>query len=116
MRYFTSFLIIIPLIFLSGCNSSQGGSSGDWSSNFVVWQGNMYIFNDTTVEEVDEQIGKIEEYSDNEANKFSSNIFSNIYDVGTEIYKIKDTSTDEAIAVKIQDKYFKGINRGKYGS
>ncbi|WP_405115733.1 hypothetical protein MHH28_13570 [Paenibacillus sp. FSL K6-1217] len=111
------FAFILLIIVTIGCNpSSKQATSSDWSYLFVVWNGDMYTFNDETVDAVDEQLGEVEEYSDDEAKSFSSNIFSNKYSVGTKIFKIKDVSTDEAIAIESNGKYYKGKNIGKYGS
>ncbi|MBP2114657.1 hypothetical protein [Paenibacillus silagei] len=105
------------LVTVVGCSStSKQNSSGDWSSLFVVWNGDMYTFDNQTLDSVDEQIGEIEEFSDNEATIFSSKIFSNKYIVGTKIFKIKEVDPEESIAVEYNGKYYKGNNAGKYGS
>lgn len=75
----------------------------------------MYTFDNETIDFVDEQIGEIEEYSDNEATSSSSTTFSNQYVAGTKIFKIKDVKTEQAIAVEYNGNYYKGNNTGKYG-
>ncbi|GGE00086.1 hypothetical protein [Paenibacillus nasutitermitis] len=117
MKKFVIIILTLLLsIFATGCSKdSKSKSSEDWSSNFVVWNKNMYNFTNETVLDVEESIGQVEKYSDNENIK-TSKVFSNIYPEGTKIYKIKDISTDIAIAVGINDKYIKGSNSEKYGS
>lgn len=108
---------LVAIVSMLGCTkNSNESTSGDWASNFVVWQGNMYNASKDTVE-VEELIGEVEEYSDSEATTpTESKVFSNKYPVGTKIYKIKDTTIEQAIAIEIDGKYIKANNAGKYGS
>lgn len=104
---------------LTGCsgmanNSSAGNSSADWAFSFVVWDDYIYQIDDEYVAEVNEEIGKVTSYSDNEGT-YSGN-FSNEYEKGTKFYSITGISTEEAIAIEEADgKYRKAIRDGKYG-
>ncbi len=109
---FTFFpVFFLSLIFIAGCSSS---SSKDWNSSFVVWDTYMYETTDEYVNEIDEEVGHVTKYSDNEGT-YSGN-FSNKYKKGTTYYSIKGISKDEAIAIKEDDgRYRKLIRNGKYG-
>jgi hypothetical protein len=83
-----------------------------WAYPFVVWEGYTYEVIDEPVTEIDRKIGKVSKYSDMET--YPGN-FSNAYKKGTTYYSIKDVSTDEAIAVQVENgTYVKAIRRGEY--
>lgn len=111
---FTVFAAIFcALAILTGCSTSNS-SSADWVSTFVVWDGYIYHIGDDYVTEVDEEIGHVTKYSDQEGT-YSGN-FSNEYEKGTKFYSISGVSTDEAIAIEEEDgKFRKAIRDGKYG-
>ena len=97
------------LLALTGCSKSPS-----WAKTFVVWKGYVYEISDEYVKEVDEEIGKVTKYSDQEGT-YKGN-FSNKYRKGTKYYSIKGIGTDEAIAIQEQDGRFrKAIRDGKYG-
>jgi hypothetical protein len=118
MKGFGIIIVALTLgIVIVGCSGgSKGDMSGDWASNFVIYEGDMYIFNNETVENVDEVIGEVVEYSDNEAVKPSKGIFSNKYPIGSKIYSIKGENIKKTIAVEYEGEYFKAKNSGKYNS
>ncbi len=79
-----------------------------WAYSFVVWDGYTYVVIDEDVTEIDEKIGHVTKYSDDEGT-YSGN-FSNTYKKGTKYYSIKRISTDEAIAIQEKGgKYIKAI-------
>jgi hypothetical protein len=107
--FFTVFLFSVLLI--AGCSSS---SSKDWNTSFVVWESYMYETTNEYVNEIDEEVGHVTKYSDNEGT-YSVN-FSNKYQKGTPYYSIKGINTEEAIAIKeVDGKYRKLSRSGKYG-
>lgn len=116
MRLKYNFICIVTaIVFISGCSNSTpfDNSSADWAYNFVVLEGYIYQLTDEYVESIDEEIGEVTKYSDMEGT-YSGN-FSNAYEKGTKYYAIQGISTDEAIAIKDEDKYKKAIRDGKYG-
>lgn len=104
------------LILLTGCtqhslnqsnatNSKDTAqvSSGSWSvDKLIMFNKNVYTGSDdkVPVSEVEEQIGVIEKSSDDETAAIKEN-FSNYYPVGTKLYKIKNYSTQDAIAIEV---------------
>lgn len=107
------FLVVMAMVFLSGCSNIFNKSSADWVSDFVVWDGYIYHLSEEYVEEIDEEIGEVTKYSDTEAT-YSGN-FSNVYIKGTKYYAIQGISTEEAIAIEEDGKFRKLIRDGKYG-
>ena len=99
--------ILMSFIF-SGCTSSN-----DWNSSFVVWDDYIYEISNEYVTDVEEQIGKVTKYSDEEG-AYSGN-FSNTYKKGTKYFRISGISLDEAIAVEEDGQYKKAYQVGKYG-
>jgi len=99
---------IFTLFIVAGCSSSA-----DWNSNFVVWDGYVYEMSKKYVTEVEEEIGKVTKYSDNEGT-YTGN-FSNVYKKGTKYFAIIGINTNEAIAVEENGKYRKAYREGKYG-
>ncbi|MGM7683230.1 hypothetical protein ACSVDA_13860 [Cytobacillus sp. Hm23] len=83
-----------------------------WAYEFVVWKGYTYEVLDEVVTNVGRKIGKVTRYSDMES--YSGN-FSNAYKEGTKYYAIQGISTDEAIAVQVEDGvYKKAVRRGEH--
>jgi prepilin signal peptidase PulO-like enzyme (type II secretory pathway) len=87
-------------------------SATSWAYSFVVWNGYIYEMTDEFVTDIDKKIGQVTKYSDMET--YAGN-FSNTYKKGTKYFSIKGMSTDEAIAVEVNEgKYKKAIRRGEY--
>lgn len=109
-------LLLIGCLPAAGCASdSKTAGSTDWYANFVVWDGDMYQVTKEMVE-VEESIGEVELYSSQEIIASRSKVFSNVFPAGTKIYKIKNVSIDDAIAVrKGNGDYIKAENHGRYG-
>lgn len=109
-------LTVFLLILLTGCthnseeqtnvtNSKDTAlvSSASWSvDKLIMFNKNVYMGSDekVAITEVQEQLGMIENSSDDEAAANKEN-FSNHYPVGTKLYKIKSYSSQDAIAVEI---------------
>lgn len=122
MYIFKIFLISITLsvLFLAGCGTNNNHlaekPSTDWNAHFVIWNEHMYVIktrekDKELVSEVEEQIGTIAYYSDIEGKMYTSN-FSNVFEEGTKLYKIKAVDTAEAIAVESDDgTYIKAIKQ-----
>ena len=85
----------------------------DWSHNFVVSNGKMYVISDIQVDpdQIESKIGEVTKYSDQEGT-YAGN-FSNVYPVGTEYFSIKGIGNKEAIAIKENDLRF--IRANYYG-
>ncbi|UOE94661.1 hypothetical protein [Alkalihalobacillus sp. LMS39] len=83
-----------------------------WAYPFITWEGNLYVVTDTKIEKVEEELGQVTSYSDMES---LPGDFSNAYQKGTKFYKIKGVSTEEAIAVEVEDGTFiKAIREESY--
>ncbi|MBK3497018.1 hypothetical protein JFL43_19675 [Viridibacillus sp. YIM B01967] len=107
------FTVLISVIFLLGC-SNNNNSSADWAFSFIVWDGYIYQLSNESVNDISEEIGEVTKYSDMEGT-YSGN-FSNAYEKGTKYYSIEGISTQEAIAIEVEDgKYRKAFRDGKYG-
>ena len=101
-------MLLSTMFLVSGCSTSA-----DWNSNFVVWDGYVYEISSEHVTEVEEEIGKVTNYSDREGTYYGN--FSNMYKKGTKYYAIVGVNTDEAIAVEEYGKYRIAYREGKYG-
>lgn len=111
--------VALLITILTGCTSEKT-YSGDWNSRFIIWNGNIYVVQETSQVDqgkMEKVIGTIDNFSDHEHEPIDTKTtFSNIYPEGTKIYKIKDESTDDKIAVGVTDqKYVLAINTGVYG-
>jgi len=105
-----SFIVLALL----GCSQSDSSNSAaDWAYSFVVWEGYIYELCDDYIKVVEEEIGEVTSYSNNEGT-YTGN-FSNEYNTGTKYFSIVGVSTDEAIAIKEDEgMYRKAIRNGKY--
>lgn len=110
------FVLLFLCTIAAACsgNSNAPGASGDWASYFVVWKGNIYVATNEVITQVENEIGTIEEFSDDENYK-PSKVFSNKYPVGTKLYKIPGTSTADSFAIEVEGKYIVAEKSGKYG-
>ncbi|MFF2910266.1 hypothetical protein [Paenibacillus sp. NPDC057934] len=83
-------------------------SSQSWSfDKIITFNKTIYVGTEIKVAstDIEESIGEIKTYSDKESES-SKDEFSNHYPVGTKLYKIKDLSTQTAIAVEINEDMF----------
>jgi hypothetical protein len=106
IRYVSLFTLLIFFVYPSHSFATS------WAYPFVVWEGYTYEVIDEPVTDIERKIGNVTKYSDMET--YPGN-FSNAYKKGTIYYSIKGVSTDEAIAVQVEDgTYVKAIRRGEY--
>ncbi|MFL1676132.1 hypothetical protein [Paenibacillus dendritiformis] len=108
MRYFLCFAIIMSVI-ITGCTSQEKlpTSSGDWRISSVTLNGYLYRATEEMVMNIDNKIGTIEKYSDDESFLRSiEDTFSNKYPVGTNLYSIKGVPVTEAIAAEVKNNTF----------
>ncbi|MFE4710271.1 hypothetical protein ACFRAM_05280 [Paenibacillus sp. NPDC056722] len=112
---------LFALLLLSGCahpslaqvdktNAPETGqiSSQSWSfDKIITFNKTIYVGTEIKVAPTDiqESIGEVKTYSDEESESGKDD-FSNHYPVGTKLYKIKDLSTQTAIAVEINKDSF----------
>lgn len=116
MNKFATYCMTLFLFMLIAACSNQSQSSGDWASNFVVWNGDLYVVSSETlnVSDIENKIGEVEQFSDDES--FTpTKTFSNKYKKGTILYKISHTATNKAIAIEYEGIYYKASNSGAYG-
>lgn len=105
--------------FLVACgNNTATSESPDWSHNFIVWNGDMYIVSEEIINEsdLDMELGKVDEYSSNEIDNIDTNlVFSNHFSEGSIVFKIIGVKESESLVVKEGDTLTKLNNNGKYG-
>ncbi|MFC0190054.1 hypothetical protein ACFFJY_17295 [Fictibacillus aquaticus] len=107
MKKSTLLLVAVLFVFMF----PQPSSATSWAYPLVVWDGRTYEVLDEYVTDIDSEVGEVTSYSDM---KSLSGDFSNAYKKGTKYYSIKNMSTDDAIAVKVEDgKYKKAVFREK---
>lgn len=112
------FLVLVAallVISVAGCASSEKKvyvGNPDWTSRFIVWDGKVYSFDLKTTAEIEKEIGKVEEFSSEQSHKFSSSPYSNHFEVGTKVYKVRNVETDVAIAAELDGFYYEGKYAG----
>jgi hypothetical protein len=113
-NYILFVIAAVYLLILTGCNQN---SAGDWNANFVVWKGNNYIVTEHKLDNITEEIGEVNSYSENEVGLIDRNVtFSNYFKEGTKLYKIKGIDVNNSIAAKInKNKIIELKCNGKYG-
>lgn len=117
-----SFFTIMVIIFLSACSNNGPNhstspnyeGSADWNAAFIIWDDETYVINTSGteieyVDEIEERIGAVETYSDEEgAVPYPyPNKHSNYLEAGTKLYKISNIDITEAIAAENGDQYIK---------
>ncbi|MEG6565426.1 hypothetical protein V6B95_00450 [Thermoanaerobacterium saccharolyticum] len=106
--------IIFTLTFTAGCskNNSNYHEEKSWAfSKIIILNGETYVGTSDDVTSIDKKIGTIKYFSTRETN-INNTIFSNYYEVGTNLYSIPNVSTKDAIAVEIsKNQYIKAINK-----
>ncbi|MCA1322375.1 hypothetical protein LC085_21075 [Bacillus tianshenii] len=112
VKTISTFFIIIALICTMFFPTKSAATS--WAFEFVVYDGYIYVVGEETVEDVEEEIGSVTQYSDMAS--LAGN-FSNHYPVGTKYYSIKGISAEEAIAVEESEgNYLRAEREAKYQS
>jgi hypothetical protein len=101
-------LILFSIAFLSGC--SQGAKSSSYPS-VVAWNNILYGLSaeEVPVQDIGKEIGKIERRSTPMPKK---NGESNDKPAGSLLFEVKGTDSQELIAVKVNDKYFRASKQG----
>jgi len=96
-------LLLVILVFIIMATGCGRNSSASWAFQFVVLNNNTYQVTDEIIsqDKIEEKIGEVTHYSDKEGTY--SNGFSNKYEKGTELYKIKGMDVNKYIAVKESD-------------
>jgi hypothetical protein len=112
MRILITLLFVI--IILSGCEKQNTyhaitDTSSSWAYELVVFQNQVFTGSAEKIapDMIQEQIGKIENFSTTEMDHLPNN-FSNHYIKGTKLFKIKDIDISDSIAIQVSDtEYFK---------
>ena len=111
-KFTISLLGILWFSILVGC-SEQGESSNSWAYDFVKWNGESYVVNESAKvkkQDIGKPLGEVEVYLEQEQNETTKNS-SNIFKEGTKYFVIKGIKTSEAIAVRIENgNYIKAIH------
>jgi len=105
-------LISITILLLVACSNSKQGELQSWAFDVVTWKSGVYKVTYEVVTETEKEIGTIKKHSTNESGALP-NLFSNKYKRGTKLFKIKNTDTNDYIAILDNGTYYKAerINR-----
>ncbi|MFC3746767.1 hypothetical protein [Paenibacillus sp. GCM10012306] len=107
-------LLVITAVGCSSGTKKQFVGSPDWTSRFIVWDGKLYSFDLKTTAEIEKEVGKVEELSNEKSHTFTSETFSNHFEVGTKVYKVRNVETDDAIAAELDGFFYEGKYAGDY--
>jgi len=99
-------LILAAMLFLMACSGPKEESLQSWAFDVVTWNQGVYQMTSEVVTEVEKEIGKIKKHSTKESSELP-NLFSNKYEKGTKLFKIKNLDTKDYIAVLSEGTYFK---------
>lgn len=101
------FFVLLIFISITGCSKEHSSS---YPSSVAI-NNNMYGLSDTTlkVQDIGDEIGLIEKISHPMPAK---NGESNEVPVGSTLYMINGVNMDEAIAVKVDEEYYKATING----
>ncbi|MFD2332569.1 hypothetical protein ACFSR7_25200 [Cohnella sp. GCM10020058] len=114
--------IAISILFLSGCahnsvekehnveisDSIQTTTSQSWALDKLInFNNKVYVGTNENVpaSKIQENLGLIK-YSSDEESTIEMDYFSNYYPVGTNLYKVKDRSIQDVIAVEVSKHTF----------
>lgn len=102
--------IVILLLFLIGCSAQGVETPPDtsWAFPAIHMNGQIYQLTHDNVDRVENLIGEIESYAEDETQEGYKN-FSNELPIGTKLYKIPDVDPSEAIAYEKDGEYFKAV-------
>lgn len=104
--------IVLLIAIMTAALFPQQSKATDWAYRFVVWNDTIYVVSEEYVTDVEEEIGQVTHYSDQ--NQTGGN-FSNAYPKGTKYYAIQEVERKEAIAVQQEDHtYIKAYSNGAY--
>ncbi|WP_052302338.1 hypothetical protein [Bacillus sp. SG-1] len=101
-------------IMLSFTSIASNTIATSWAYPFIVWQGHIYVVTEEPVIDIEMKIGEVTAFSDMQ--QLPAN-FSNEFSMGTKFYTIKNISTDNAIAVEVDNGiYHRADKKGIYGA
>ncbi|CAM4513622.1 hypothetical protein [Paenibacillus typhae] len=105
------FLILLCISLITGCSKEHSSS---YPSSVAI-NNNMYGLSNTTlkIQDIGEEIGPIEKITHPMPTK---NGESNEVPVGSTLYMINGVNMDEAIAVKVDEEYYKATKNGPLSS
>ncbi|WLR46380.1 hypothetical protein LC065_12390 [Halobacillus litoralis] len=96
--------LLFPFFYLS-----TTASATSWVYPFVVYDGFIYVVEEEATEvKVEERIGEVTAYSD--MHQYEGN-FSNVFEKGTDYYKIAGHPTTQVIAVEVREGVFRKAER-----
>ncbi|WP_168928934.1 hypothetical protein [Paenibacillus dokdonensis] len=112
-------VLLIPILLL-GCTQKEQADekamttsvSHSWAFEFVHWNDVLYRLTDIRIVSVDRMVGTVESLITDET-IIGHGVYSNRFAEGTKLYSISEMSTDDAIAVKMNDGYYKMVNTVK---
>lgn len=109
MKYLTFLLFFIAV--LTGCTGNQSSSASTDYPSAIVWNDTLNGPSSTelSVNDIGKEIGKIERKA---TPMPTQNGDSNDKPAGSALFEVKGTNTQEAIAVKVNDKYFRASKLG----
>ncbi|MGG4554047.1 hypothetical protein [Paenibacillus humicus] len=99
-------IILAVPIFLGLWSCSNQHNLQSWAFDVVTWNHEVYKITNEAVTEIDDEIGTIKKHSTNESSELP-NLFSNKYNKGTKLFKIKNVETNDYIAVQDDGLYYK---------
>lgn len=120
MRAAVVLLLIAICTGITACGSddvrNRKGSSADWNSRFVVWEGRLYSITKESVQRTGAKLGTVSRYSDEESERVRPGAtFSNYFPKGTEIYAVDGTEAGKSIAVRSKNGGFVRLDsQGEY--
>jgi len=106
----TFVFILTSMLLLVACSNSGHNELQSWAFDVVTWENGVYKVTTDIVPttDVEIEIGTIKKHSTDEGDKLP-NLFSNKYQKGTKLFKVKNVETDDYIAVKDNEIYYRAV-------
>jgi hypothetical protein len=107
-------LSVLSIGIISSCTDTKKPEETDSQSlKIIIFQGLNYRVTDEKVDDqgIEQKVGEVKSYSNKSGEHYVEDVFSNAYQIGTELYKIKDNNVIEVIAVKTENTYLKAVKR-----
>jgi hypothetical protein len=107
------FVLFFPLL-LSSCSSVENHSlSENQALKVIIFKGTNYRVTEEAVDMkyIQQKVGQVNSYSNQRGEHNIVDAFSNVFPVGTELYKIKDADINLSIAVKKDSLYLRALKR-----
>lgn len=104
-------LIMISIAVLTGCSQNKGAESSSSYPSAVAWNNILYGLSvvEIPIKDIGKDIGKIERRTTPMPKK---NGESNDKPAGSLLFEVKGIDSQEVIAVKVNEKYFKASKLG----